>query len=89
MNTKYHGDQRVFLRAVVPVLLLTFLLQEGPEATVPRPSTDICVGSGTPAWSTDLLAWGSEEEGGGSCIPAPATPREEVAVATVISVRTP
>lgn len=71
MNTKYHGDQRVFLRAVVPVLLLTFLLQEGPEATVPRPSTDICVGSGTPAWSTDLLARGSEEEGGGSCIPAP------------------
>ena len=68
---KYHGDQRVFLRAVVPVLLLTFLLQEGPEATVPRPSTDICVGSGTPAWSTDLLARGSEEEGGGSCIPAP------------------
>ena len=46
---KYHGDQRVFLTAVVPVLLLTFLLQEGPKATVPRPSTDICVGSGTPA----------------------------------------
>ena len=47
------------------------LLQEGPEATVPRPSTDICVGSGIPAWSTDLLARSSEGEGGGSCIPAP------------------
>ena len=69
-NRKYRHDQHVFLIAVVPVPLLTFLLQEGPEATVPRPSTDICVGSGIPAWSTDLLARSSEGEGGGSCIPA-------------------
>lgn len=71
MNTKCHRDQRVLLTAALPVILLTFLLQEGPEAAGPGPSTDTCVGSGAPAWSTDLLARSSEGEGGGSCIPAP------------------
>ena len=82
---KYRRDQRVFLTAAVPMLLLTLLLQEGPEATGPGPSTDICVGSGTPAWSTDLLAQSRWQ-----LYPSPRpSPREEDAVATVISVRTP
>lgn len=86
---KYHGDQRVFLTAVVPVLLLTFLLQEGPKPLYPGPPlTSVLVPELLPRAQTYWLGAVRKREVVAVSQPS-ATPREEDAVATVISVRTP